>query len=220
MAIPKHSISRVAISDLPFLAKFIHSAKLSLSINRLLYQPWPNDPVQEKQYTGAVEGAFADSSMECFKATDGDSNAIIGYIVLARKAATKESLMAPAQSESSDNGQNTPEGMNPGVLAEVSAANIAISKATENIDRYELVYMCVEPSYQRQGVGSRLIQLGFDRARAEGLPLAIAAEAPAYGFFDTLGFKETRHVDIDLRKYAPANSGFGIFRLTGMIWTP
>lgn len=80
--------------------------------------------------------------------------------------------------------------------------------------------MCVEPSYQRQGVGSRLIQLGFDRARAEGLPLAIAAEAPAYGFFDTLGFKETRHVDIDLRKYAPANSGFGIFRLTGMIWTP
>lgn len=136
MATPKHFISRVAISDLPSLAKFIHSAKLSLSINRLLYQPWPNDPVQEKQYTGAVEGAFADSSMECFKATDGDSNAIIGYIVLARKTATKESLMAPAQPESSDNGQNAPEGMNPGVLAEVSAANIAISKATENIDRY------------------------------------------------------------------------------------
>jgi hypothetical protein len=142
MAGPKHvdriSISRVAISDLFFLAKFIHSAKLSLSINRLLYQPWPNDPVQKKQYTGAVEGAFADSSMECFKATNGDSNTIIGYIVLARKTATKEDLMAPAQSESSDNGQNVPEpeGMNPGVLAEVSTANIAISKATENFDRY------------------------------------------------------------------------------------
>lgn len=87
----------------PFLAKFIHSAKLSLSISRLLYQPWPNDPAQEKQYTGAVDGALADSSMECFKATDGDSNANIGYIVLARKMATKEDSIAPAQSEGSYN---------------------------------------------------------------------------------------------------------------------
>ncbi|KAL1857233.1 hypothetical protein Plec18167_004711 [Paecilomyces lecythidis] len=154
--------------------------------------------------------------MECFKATDGDLNAIIGYIVLARKTATKGDSMAPGQS--ADNGYNVPEGINPGLLAEVSAANISISQATENIDRYELIYMCVEPSYQRQGVGSSLLQLGFDRARAEGLPLVVAGEAPAYGFFDTVGFKETRHIDIDLRKYTPANSGFGNFRLTGMIW--
>ncbi|PKX98509.1 GNAT family N-acetyltransferase [Aspergillus novofumigatus IBT 16806] len=198
-----YAISPVESSDLLFLAKFIHSAKLSLSINRLLYQPWPNETIQKRQYTGAVEGAFADSSMECFKATDGESNAIIGYIVFARKAATKEDPMAPVKAGSPDDGPNAPEGMNPGVLAEVTAANMDISKATEHIDRYELVYMCVEPSYQRQGVGSSLLQLGFDRARAEGLPLVATAEAPAYGFFDTLGFKETRHVDIDLRKYAP-----------------
>lgn len=139
MAGPTHTISRVEGSDLPFLAKFIHSAKLSLSINRLLYQPWPNNPVQEKQYTAAVEGALADSSMECFKATDGDLNAIIGYIVLARKTATKGDSMAPTQS--ADNGHNVPEGMNPGLLAEVSAANISISQATENIDRYGKVSM-------------------------------------------------------------------------------
>jgi hypothetical protein len=141
MAGPNHTVSRVERSDLPFLAKFIHSAKLSLSINRLLYQPWPNDPVQQKQYTGAVEGAFADSSMECFKAIDGDSNAIIGYIVLTKKTATKEDSMALSQSESANNGRNVPEGMNPGVLAEVSAANIAISKTTENMDRYGRVSM-------------------------------------------------------------------------------
>jgi hypothetical protein len=141
MAGPNHTVSPVERSGLPFLAKFIHSAKLSLSINHLLYQPWPNDPVQQKQYTGAVEGAFADSSMECFKATDGDSNAIISYIVLTRKTATKENSMAPSQSESPNTGQNIPEGMNPGVLAEVFAANIAISKATENIDRYGRVSM-------------------------------------------------------------------------------
>ena len=140
MAGSNYAISRIESSDLPFLARFIHSAKLSLSINRLLYQPWPNDPVQKKQYTGAVQGAFADPSMECFKATDGDSNAIIGYIVLARKTATKEGdSVAPTQS--TDNEHNAPEGMNPGVLAEVSAASIAINKVTENIDRYGRVSM-------------------------------------------------------------------------------
>lgn len=135
---PKHTISRVDSSDLPFLANFIFSAKLSLSINRLLYQPWPNQAIQHEQYTRAVEGAYADSAMECFKATDDDSNAIIGYIVFERKTATKGDSAAPGQSKTSGttSGGNTPKGMNPGVLAEVSAANIDIRKAIENIDRY------------------------------------------------------------------------------------
>jgi predicted N-acetyltransferase YhbS len=80
--------------------------------------------------------------------------------------------------------------------------------------------MCVKPSHQRKGIGSKLVQLGFDRAHAEGIPLTICAEAPAYEFFNKLGFEDMTHYDIDLRKYAPANSGFGIFRLTGMVWRP
>lgn len=84
----------------------------------------------------------------------------------------------------------------------------------------ELVYMCVKPFCQRHGIGSELVQLGFDRAKAEGIPLAVCAEAPAYEFFVKLGFKDTIHCDIDLQKYAPANSGFGVFRLSGMVWRP
>lgn len=80
--------------------------------------------------------------------------------------------------------------------------------------------MCVEPSHQRQGVGSSLLQIALDKSKAAGIPLAVSAEAPAYGFFEKLKFRETTHVDIDLRKYAPANSGFGVFRLTGMILEP
>lgn len=80
--------------------------------------------------------------------------------------------------------------------------------------------MCVKPSFQRNGIGSKLVQLGSHRARAEGIPLVVCAEAPAYEFFVKLGFQDTRHCDIDLRKYAPANSGFGVFRLSGMIWRP
>lgn len=88
---PNYQISPVESADLPFLVKFIHSAKLSLSINRLLYQPWPSKDVQRNQYAKAVEGAFGDSSMESFKATDKESNEIIGYIVLAKKKAFRNS---------------------------------------------------------------------------------------------------------------------------------
>ncbi|KAJ5353378.1 hypothetical protein N7452_002352 [Penicillium brevicompactum] len=214
-----HPITRVTSSDLPFLAEFIHSAKLLLSINRLLYQPWPNEPLQRKQYTGAVEGAFADPSMECFKATHAESNEIIGYIVFAKKQASEGDKIAP-QSQIPDAGHTAPEGMTPGILTEISGANMEINKAVEHIDRFELVYMCVEPRYQRQGLGSRLLHLGFNRAKAEGLPVTVGAEAPAHGFFDKLGFRETTHVDIDLREYAPPHSGFGIFRLTGMVCKP
>lgn len=80
--------------------------------------------------------------------------------------------------------------------------------------------MCVKPFAQRKGLGSKLVQLGFDRARVAGIPLTVCAEAPSIPFFTAIGFKETNHVDMDLRKYAPANSGFGMFRLAGMLWNP
>lgn len=88
---------------------------------------------------------------------------------------------------------------------------------TEKID---LVYICVKPSLQGHGIGAKLVQIGFDKAKDDNIPFALCAEAPAHDFYVKLGFKETKHTDIDLAKYAPANSGFGVFRLTGMIWYP
>ena len=82
------------------------------------------------------------------------------------------------------------------------------------------MYICVDPDSQRRGIGSELIQRAFQRAKAYDLPLATCAEPASYGFFAKLGFKDTTHGDIELQKFAPAYSGFGVFRLTGMIWYP
>ncbi|KAJ5730573.1 uncharacterized protein N7483_005081 [Penicillium malachiteum] len=152
-----YRIERVEKDDLPFLGKFIHSAKLALSINRLLYLNWPNEELQRP---------------------------------------------------------NSP------LLAEINNAVNEIGKETEEMDRFEITYMCVKPTAQRKGIGSRLVQLGFDRAKAWGIPLKVCAEAPSIPFFTSIGFVETRHVNIDLGKYAADNSGFGIFRHSGMIWCP
>ncbi|KAJ5201383.1 uncharacterized protein N7498_006046 [Penicillium cinerascens] len=215
MAAPKYSIASVSEPDLPFLANFIHAAKLSLSINRLIFKDWPNEALQKQMYSEAVQDGYSNPSMECFKAVDVDSNEIVGYFVLARKRPVKESLI-----DSGSEGEAIPDGFNLGLFREMTDATIQIAKQTDAIDRFEIVYMCVKPSYQCKGIGSKLVQLGFDRARAEGIPFAVCAEAPAHEFFIKLGFKDTTHYDIDLRKYAPAYSGFGIFRLSGMMWRP
>lgn len=80
--------------------------------------------------------------------------------------------------------------------------------------------MCVRPELQRRGVGSKLLNLAIDHAKAAKIPFYVHSEAPAFGFFEKVGLKETSHADIDLRKYAAPNCGFGPFRLTGMILNP
>ena len=88
----------------------------------------------------------------------------------------------------------------------------------ELISILEVTFICVTPMSQRQGVGRQLMQVAFDKARKEGLPLIVCSEPAAHNFFEVLGFKETKYAEIDLAKLAPKHSGFGVFRLTGMIW--
>jgi hypothetical protein len=98
----------------------------------------------------------------------------------------------------------------------------AVAKSTTIvlICRIEVIYMCVKPCLLQDGIVSKLIQLGSSRAKAEGTQLVVCAEAPAKGFLVKLDYQGTRHCDVVLRKYAPADSGFDVSRLSGMIWRP
>lgn len=61
------------------------------------------------------------------------------------------------------------------------------------------------------------MQICFAKAKAEGLPLVVCSEPAAFEFFASLGLKETGCSEVDLAKFAPKYSGFGVFRLTGMV---
>ncbi|KAJ5111505.1 hypothetical protein N7532_002040 [Penicillium argentinense] len=201
MTTPEFSMLPVEGDDLPFPARFIHAAKLRLSINRLLFENWPKDQIQTKA---------------CFKAVNTSSEILV-YYVIARKRPLEAQ---PEYGLKNGPNQETPEGLNPILFAKVMKTSGDVMGGVENLDCFEIVYMCVKPSAQRHGIGSKLMQLGFDRAKAEDVPLRLCAEAPAHGFYVKLGLEETKHADIDLRKYAAPYSGFGEFRLTGMIWRP
>jgi N-acetylglutamate synthase-like GNAT family acetyltransferase len=60
----------------------------------------------------------------------------------------------------------------------------------------------------------------IDKAKTLNIPVALSSEPQVYSFFKKWGFEDTKHVDVDLAKWAPPYSGFGIFRLAGLIWYP
>lgn len=124
----------------PTLATFVHSAKLARSINRLIFNNWPNEELQKKLYTGAVESSFADPETECFKAVDDDSREIIDYVVLSRKQPSKK-LSSIHGSENAQEG--VPDGLNPGLMGEVMSATAGIAMEVEGMDRLGEFLLCV-----------------------------------------------------------------------------
>ena len=81
----------------------------------------------------------------------------------------------------------------------------------------EIIFLAVKQSHKRRGIGKTLMKAAMDRAVEEGIPVATQSEPAAYQFFKSLGFTDTVGADFDLAKFAPPNSGFGNFRLQGMI---
>jgi len=75
----------------------------------------------------------------------------------------------------------------------------------------------VLPDHRRKGLGSKLVKMCIEKAKSEALPLVVLSEPEAHGFCLKLGFEDTQQADIDLRKWAPELSGFGMFRVWGMV---
>ncbi|RSL68755.1 hypothetical protein CEP53_002456 [Fusarium sp. AF-6] len=209
------SILPVTKSDLPVLAEFVHSSKLGLTINRLLYLDWPNDAAQKPLYKRAVESSFNNDTVQCLKAVDEESNELVGYLVLTPKTPVEARKDTEIGSDFEE--QGVPDGMHAGVWSAVNNAAAEIKRETDRLDHLELTYIYVKSSHRRRGVGSLLLQEAFRRAHAAGLPLALCSEPAAYNFYKNRGFRDTKHIDIDLRLWAPPFTGFGIFRLSGMI---
>lgn len=84
----------------------------------------------------------------------------------------------------------------------------------------EITYIVIKSEYRHHGIGKDLMDYVFNKARSAGVPVAVSAEPQIYEFFKKYGFHDTKHVDFDLAQWAPPHSGFGIFRLAGLIWHP
>jgi GNAT superfamily N-acetyltransferase len=224
MSTTTHSIYPATESDLPIFAHNLHESKLALTINRVLWKDWPNDAAQRPQYTNAIESSFKNDSSDMFKVVDDETGTIVGHLVVT--------LIKPQKVEEGDGKANMPGGVNPDVFKTVMefAKEVDTFRDVEHFGKFfdgkmkgsakvsiELTHIFVTPSHRRRGIGTQLVKLAVEKAEKAGLPLALGSEPAAHDFFLTQGFKDTKHVDIDLRKWAAEYSGFGIFRFSGMV---
>lgn len=130
---PTIEILPVYSGDLPTLADFLYTSKLSLSINRLLYKDWPNEAAQRTNYAGAIEGGFKDPASECLKAVDGETGDVLGFVVLTKRLSQKvEQVGGNGQAEA----PKVPESMNPVVFRAVVQASAELGGETKSIDHF------------------------------------------------------------------------------------
>jgi ribosomal protein S18 acetylase RimI-like enzyme len=232
------SILPVSKADLPILSDFLHTSKISLTINRLLVKDWPNEEVQRKHYADVITGSLQDASNELLKSVDTSTGQIAGFVVLTRK----HPVPSTASSEKGGGNverTNVPNWMNPVLFEAVMSGSDYVTQPTDDMERFgnhassghfyyfgfadirpDLTYIFVAPSRRRQGIGSSMVKHCMDRARDANIPLTTVSEPGAYEFHRRAGFMDTRHVDFDLSQWAPPYSGFGVFRLAGLIWIP
>lgn len=61
---------------------------------------------------------------------------------------------------------------------------------------WNLLMLCVSPSFQRQGVGSCLLDWGFDKASKEGVPIALQSSPAGERLYLGKGFRVISWVQV------------------------
>jgi Acetyltransferase (GNAT) domain len=84
----------------------------------------------------------------------------------------------------------------------------------------EITYLGVTPLHRRKRIGTQLLQYCKARAHREDLALTVSCEPAGYDLFASRGFRDTVGDHFNLSVYAEACSGFGMFKLSVMIWRP
>ncbi|KAJ0422004.1 hypothetical protein BJY00DRAFT_311406 [Aspergillus carlsbadensis] len=222
---PSYKLTPFDASHIPQTAELLLASKLGLTINRLLFNNWPNEAVQRRNYTAVLEN-LSGSGIEALSVLDERSGDVVGHLSITRKMPVQGMSMSMGASEEEEEDglrkapQDVPDFFNREVLAAVQAAVTELSSGLEDVDHFEITYIIIAPTHRTHGIGKMLMEYVFEKAKSLNIPVAVSSEPQVYSYFKKWGFEDTTHVDFDLAEWAPPYSGFGIFRLAGMIWYP
>jgi GNAT superfamily N-acetyltransferase len=74
--------------------------------------------------------------------------------------------------------------------------------------------MCVLPSHQGKGLGTRLLEWGLEKATEEGMGVYLTATEKGRELYLKHGFEVIEYVDVNLREYGKD----GKYTQTIMVW--
>lgn len=122
----------VQSSDAAVLGGILYRSKRALTINRLLFNDWPNEAIQLQNYTSTIEG-MDDTMADSLSVVDNDSGDVIGLLALTRK---KQAPAGESEKKAADASQEeTPGFFNAEVLGAVMAAVDELAVETK-VDHY------------------------------------------------------------------------------------
>ncbi|KAI1760270.1 hypothetical protein GGR53DRAFT_470488 [Hypoxylon sp. FL1150] len=214
-----YTIQPATEADIPTLTDFLVKSKRHLAINRFLFIHWPAEEDQHANYGTAVRGGITDPDISSLKVVHTNTNRTVAYLVVARSGRPETPRQvgneeSQRQRKEAENRRDLTGVINPAV---VEAVNDAFKQLGIPEGEYlEIKYIYVEPSSRRLGIGTQLVRQCLDRANWERLPLTINAEPNHHDWFLRRGFVDVCAVDIDLRAFAPRDSGYGPFRISRM----
>ena len=78
----------------------------------------------------------------------------------------------------------------------------------------------VLPAFQRMGIGSKLLQYGFEILGANTVPIWLVTQMRGRAMYLKFGFEDVDVIDSDLSEYAGPYQGFGVHRNICMIRQP
>ncbi|KAI0856461.1 hypothetical protein F4860DRAFT_506674 [Xylaria cubensis] len=206
MSVPNHRVVPMTVDDIPIISSFLQDSKLQLAINRFVIKDWPNPPAQSALYTKAVEGALSNPQATSLKVVDDVSKQPVAYLFYTKQKVPSADREVPA-------------GVVPEVFWAVTRATQELHSDFQNEEFIALTHVYVKPSSRRRGIGTWLLQMAQKHAADEKLPLRITAEPNHHDFFVNRGFRDIKHVDVDLTEWAAPLSGYGTFRLWSMVST-
>lgn len=132
------SVESAGEADLAAVIELVHWAKLSLTINRLLWNEWPNKEAQKEQTTQHVEHSFRDPGVKTLKVADEASGELLGFIILTQRRSTKVTDTGGKQDSDTEKRPKLSNQLNPAVL---SLVDTGLSEIRDNMAGVDYIGM-------------------------------------------------------------------------------
>lgn len=80
--------------------------------------------------------------------------------------------------------------------------------------------LMVHPAYQRKGIGSAMLQYGFETLGADKVLIWLITQMRGRDLYQKFGFEDVDVLDIDFSEYTGPYRGFGVHRNICMVRQP
>ncbi|KAI4121550.1 MAG: hypothetical protein LQ338_006305 [Usnochroma carphineum] len=224
---PTYDLVPAEREDIPRLAH-IHVIACLPDNAFKLYFATPSD--FERRVTEMLEGQVGDSAWQHIKLVDKETGVIAAWASwnfptaaeIDKRDKQRAAAKASETKEAKEKGKfDFPTGLPTYVQEDTERW---MERWTCGVRHMLCKALFTDPMFQRRGMGTTLVEYGNKLADRASLPIFLQASPFGFPIYARHGFETVRHLDVDLREWAPSASsndkGYGNYRFRYMLRLP